>query len=242
MPVSDAPTTAERMAEVASRFLSSLDSDQRARVTRPLDDDEERRHWNYAPMPRYGLPLGEMNALQQQGAHQLAASGLSNSGYVTASAIMGLENVLDASEGWQGGRMGVDVGSERWRDPLLYFVTLFGDPSDETWGWRFEGHHVSLHYTIKDRRVIAPTPSFFGANPAEARFGGGGRLRPLAGEEDLGRELLHSLDEMQRGQAVIASGPPPDIVQSNREWCVARAYAHVDGYPEWSGMGRKGKR
>ncbi len=218
MPATNAPATAARMAAAACAFLDSLEPAQRDRALRPLDDDAERRHWNYAPMAREGLPLLAMSPLQQQAAHRLAASGLSRSGYVTAAIIMGLENVLDAAESWGGGGLGVDTGSDRWRDPQLYFVTVFGEPADRgaTWGWRFEGHHVSLHYTVANNRVVAPTPAFFGANPAEAPFGGVGRLRPLAGEEDLARELLYALDERQRGAARISRAAPPDIVQSNR--------------------------
>ena len=216
MPASSAPETADGMAQAAIAFLATLGPEQRGRALRPLDDEAERRHWNYAPMAREGLPLLAMTPLQQQAAHRLAASGLSRSGYVTAATIMGLENILDAREQWEGGRLGVDVGSERWRDPLIYFVTIFGEPGAELWGWRFEGHHVSLHFTIAGGEVISPNPTFFGANPAEAEFGGAGRLRPLAGEEDLGRELLLTLDEGQRAAAVISAAAPPDVVQSNR--------------------------
>ena len=204
------------MADAARDFLALLEPGQRERAVRPLLDDEERRHWNYAPMKREGLALLAMTPEQQQAANRLAATGLSRSGYVTAAVIMGLENILDAVEAWSGGRIGVDVGSERWRDPQLYFVTIFGDPDEETWGWRFEGHHVSIHYTIEEGAVIAPNPTFLGANPAEAPFGGAGTLRPLAAEEDLARELLNALDGEQREAALISTAAPPDIVQSNR--------------------------
>ncbi len=204
------------MVAAARHLLALLEPEQRARVLRPLVDDEERRHWNYAPMKREGLPLLAMTPGQQQAANRLAASGLSRSGYVTATVIMGLENILDAAEAWSGGRLGVEVGSERWRDPQLYFVTIFGEPGDATWGWRFEGHHVSIHYTIEGDSIVAPNPTFLGANPAEAPFGGAGRLRPLAAEEDLARELLLALDESQRSVALISTAAPPDIVQSNR--------------------------
>ena len=204
------------MAAAAREFLALLEPEQRARVLRPLADDEERRHWNYAPMAREGLPLLAMTPPQQQAANRLAATGLSRSGYVTAAVIMGLENILDAVEAWSGGRLGVEVGSDRWRDPQLYFATIFGEPGGEAWSWRFEGHHVSIHYTIEGDSIIAPNPTFLGANPAEAPFGGAGRLRPLAAEEDLARELLHTLDEDQLGTALVSTAAPPDIVQSNR--------------------------
>ena len=204
------------MVAAARHLLALLEPEQRARVLRPLVDDEERRHWNYAPMKREGLPLLAMTPGQQQAANRLAASGLSRSGYVTAAVVMALENILDAAEAWSGGRLGVEVGSERWRDPQLYFVTIFGEPGDAMWSWRFEGHHVSIHYTIEGDSIVAPNPTFLGANPAEAPFGGAGRLRPLAAEEDLARELLLALDESQRSVALISTAAPPDIVQSNR--------------------------
>jgi len=158
-----------------------------------------------------------MTPAQQQRAHQLVASGLSRAGYVVASTIIGLENTLDAKEGWRV-RFARDVDpSWRGRDPLQYYVSVFGDPAaGPTWGWRFGGHHVSLHFTIADGRVVAPTPTFFGAHPAEAPFVGPGMLRPLAGEEDLGRELLHALDADQRSVVLLTSVAPHDIVTGNR--------------------------
>ena len=245
MPATNAPETAGRMAEAARDFLALLEPEQRARVLRPLSDDDERRHWNYAPMAREGLPLLAMTPLQQQAANRLASTGLSQSGYVTAAVIMALENILDAQEVWSGGRLGVDVGSDRWRDPQLYFATIFGEPGDETWGWRFEGHHVSLHYTIEGDSVVAPNPTFFGANPAEAPFGGAGSLRPLAAEEDLARDLLHALDGGQRETALISTAAPPDIVQSNRprveDGAVPIPTARLMGIPStetWEERGR----
>ena len=230
------------MAEAARDFLASLEPEQRERAVRPLLDDEERRHWNYAPMKREGLPLLAMTPGQQQAANRLAATGLSRSGYVTAAVVMGLENILDAVEAWSGGRIGVDVGSERWRDPQLYFVTIFGDPDEETWGWRFEGHHVSIHYTIEGGTIIAPNPTFLGANPAEAPFGGAGTLRPLAAEEDLARELLHALDGEQREAALISTAAPArhravEPAAGGRRGA-ARPDPAPDGPSRRSGLGR----
>jgi hypothetical protein len=95
-------------------------------------------------------------------------------------------------------------------------VSIFGEPrAAGPWGWRFEGHHISLNYTIVDGRIVAPTPTFFGANPAEASLSPVAMLRPLAGVEDLARELVHALDEGQRAHAVLAPTAPPDILTSN---------------------------
>ena len=207
----------ERMAEAAGDWLAGLTPEQRRKATFAFPDDEERRRWYYTPTDHGGLPLGEMAPAQQRRAQQLVASGLSMPGYVTASTIMGLENTLDLEEGWRV-NFSRDVGpSARGRDPLLYYVSVFGEPGgDAAWGWRFGGHHISLHYTILRGQIIAPTPTFFGAHPAEAPFVGPGVLRPLAGEEDLGRELLHALDAEQRQTAVLAPVAPWDLVLGNR--------------------------
>lgn len=205
----------ERMAEAATDWLASLSADQRSKAQFTFPDEEERTLWYYTPTERGGVPLEEMDPIQQRLAHRFIASGLSGPGYNAVATIMGLENILDAREGWKATYPGRPLPS-RGRNPLLYYVSVFGDPSTGTWGWRVGGHHVCLNYTIVGGVIAAPTPLFFGSNPAECRFVGPGLLRPLAGEEDLGRELLFSLDNEQLGTAMLAPVAPTDIVQSNR--------------------------
>ena len=217
MPETDAPNIAEKMGEAALDFLNSLSSQQRGKAIVSFDDVVERKNWHYTPIARQGLPLDEMNGEQRRLAHRLTGTGLSLSASVAVSTIVGLENTLDAVEGWRPGAYPGQDGPSRWRDPAMYFLTVFGEPnSKDLWGWRFEGHHISLNYTIAKNQIISPTPSFFGANPAESPLPGGRVLRPLAGEEDLARELLHSLDQAQQKSAIISSAAPPDLVQSNR--------------------------
>jgi hypothetical protein len=105
------------------------------------------------------------------------------------------------------------------RDAELYYVSVFGEPSEGgTWGWRFEGHHLSLNFLVVKGHLVAVTPSFWGANPAEVRNGPRQGLRALASEDDLGRALLVSLNEEQRRRAVVSSDAPSDIILSpNRE-------------------------
>jgi hypothetical protein len=205
----------ERMGAAAADWLATLGADQRRKATHAFPANDERTLWYYTPTERGGLPLAEMDPLQQQAAHRLIATGLSAPGYATAATIMGLENILAAKEGWRGRYTGRAVPS-RSRDPLLYFLTVFGEPGGSSWGWRLGGHHLCVHYTIVNGLIASPTPLFFGANPAETRLVGPGVLRPLAGEEDLGRELLHALAPEQRHSAVLAPVAPTDIVQSNR--------------------------
>jgi hypothetical protein len=205
----------EAMAAAAADWLASLPPAQRAKACYGFRDDAERTTWYYTPTERGGLPLAEMGPVSQRLAHRLVASGLSEGGYNTTATVMGLENVLDAKEGWRRGYDGRAV-PHRGRDPQLYFVSVFGDPGDGPWGWRVGGHHVALNYTLAADGRVSASPLFLGANPATTRLVGPGVLRPLAAEEDLGRELLASLAPDQRAKAVVSEVAPGDIVQRNR--------------------------
>jgi hypothetical protein len=205
----------QAMAAAAADWLASLEPAQRARACFPFPADEERTRWYYTPTERGGLPLAEMGPVSQRLAHRLVASGLSEGGYATAATVMGLENVLDAREGWRRGYDGRAV-PHRGRDPQLYFVSVFGDPGEGAWGWRVGGHHVALNYTLLADGRISASPLFLGANPALTRLVGPGVLRPLAAEEDLARELLDALAPEQRATATLSEEAPGDILQRNR--------------------------
>ena len=207
----DPDSAASAMAAVVSELLDVLDQPQRQALRFPFPSDDERTTWFYTPTDHGGLPLTEMESAQHRMVHRLLAAALSTPGYVTAALILGQENVLDQLEGFA-----VDFGRDRGRDPLLYWLALFGDPGDRIWGWRFGGHHLSLHFTIIDGRVVASTPLFFGMDPAATPLLGPHLHRPLGGAEDLGRELVRSLDESQSVRAVVAAVPPLDLVGSNR--------------------------
>jgi hypothetical protein len=198
--------TGPRMTEAALALLAALSPQQRSRAAFDFPDEIERRSWYYFPAERRGLPLAAMDAAQQKLTHKLLATGLSLPAYAKTVSIIALENVLREVE---GPRMRFD------RDPSLYFLSFFGEPGGAApWGWRFEGHHVSLHYTLVEG-ALAATPSFLGANPAEVRRGGRAVLRPLGEEEDLARDLLASLDPGQKRRALICDVAPADIVTTN---------------------------
>jgi hypothetical protein len=195
--------TAGRMAEAATTFLASLTEEQQARVLFPLED-EERLSWHYIPRERRGLSLKEMDGSQRKLAHALLSSGMSRRGYAKALDIMSLESILGELEG---------PARRHPRDPDLYHVTLFGTPSDESpWGWRVEGHHLSANFLVVRGNRIAPTPNFFGANPARVPHGSLAGLRVLAAEEDLARHLLASLDGEKQGRVIIDTEAPSDII------------------------------
>jgi len=205
------------MARTAQAYLSSLNAAQKSQGTFPFEGDE-RTHWHFIPtemFPRKGLTINEMTEPQRKAAHELLKSGLSQRGYMTATAIMDLENVLGAIE---AARRQSGARAESFqRDPGKYFVSVFGTPSPAgTWGWRVEGHHVSLQFTIVNGTMLAATPSFFGSNPAEVREGPKKGLRILGAEEDAARALLESLDAAGRAVAVIAAEAPGDILTMSK--------------------------
>jgi hypothetical protein len=194
-----------QMATAASRFLASLDRDQATRAAFAFDAPE-RLDWHFIPRPRKGLPVKDMTSAQRALAFGLLQSGLAGTGYLKATTIMSLEQVLKELE----------QGKGTVRDPELYFVSIFGRPSDRgRWGWRVEGHHLSLNFTLEDGAIVAATPAFFGANPAEVRQGPREGLRTLADVEDRALRLIQALDDRQTKQAVLDDKAPKDIRAAN---------------------------
>jgi Protein of unknown function (DUF3500) len=211
-----APRSSSAMADAATRLLGSLTADQRQQAAFAFDADE-RMHWHFIPtemFPRKGLLIRSMTAPQRTLAHDLMKAGLSQRGYLTASSIMDLETVLKALEvAERAAATQPPRAAPLERDPEKYFFSIFGTPSaKETWGWRVEGHHVSLHFTVVNGTLVASSPSFFGSNPAEVREGPKKGLRILGAEEDAARALLQSLDPAQRAKAVIDATAPGDMV------------------------------
>jgi TonB family protein len=195
--------SASAMADAANKFLASLTPEQKAKAT--LDfADENRRDWTVVPRDRKGVPLKDLDENQRKLAMEFMKTGLGASGYQKATTIMSLEPVLAQLEG----------PSRRFpRDPELYYFSIFGKPSPkDPWGWRVEGHHISIHFTIVKGEMLSNTPLAFGANPAEVREGERKGLRALAGEEDRGRDLILALDEKQRAVAIFDQKAPSDIL------------------------------
>ena len=199
---------ADEMATAAQVWLDALDVDQRRLATFTLTDGE-RENWHFIPKPfegdgmRGGIPLKAMRPDQRHLAQALLASGLSHRGYLTAAQIMSLERVL-----WE-----LENESPR-RDSTRYYVSIFGKPGSKNWGWRFEGHHLSMNFTIANGKLISGTPNFFASNPAVVLQGPRQGLQVLADEENLARELVQSLSQEQRKLAVVEDKAPDDILTS----------------------------
>ncbi len=188
------------MEQAATAFLDSLSSELKEKATFPISD-EERMNWHFVPKTgeRNGVNLKDLNDVQEARLADLLSTSLSPRGKKKVENIQDLESVLFMLE------------KADHRDPELYYTTIFGDPSKGDWGWRFEGHHLSLNYTIADGKLLAVSPNFWGANPAKVPSGPREGLRTLKGEEDLAREFVLSLTEKQRKIAIIADKAPKDI-------------------------------
>ena len=204
-----APATVEAMRSNATALLAALPWRQRRRMTIGIDDYEARARWFYTPNPRRGLALNQLTPHQQQLALQLLASGLSAAGFTIANLTMASENLLDRQEGWGGRSM------RGGRDPLRYAVAVFGDPNRGPWGWRFEGHHLSVRYVIRGDSVRC-TPLFIGGHPARSPLPDGESLDAPLTPIRLAIELLEAMSPKERARAVISPVAPVDIVVSNR--------------------------
>jgi hypothetical protein len=211
-----AERSAASMTTAATAFLASLSPDQRKQAILPFGSDDRLR-WNFIPtemFPRKGLAIEAMTEAQRVKAHDLLKTGLSQRGYMTATAIMDLETTLGAVE--RSARAAGRNAESFRRDADEYYFAVFGTPSaTDAWGWRVEGHHVSVRFTLAGGSVDVGAPSFFGANPAEVRDGPKKGLRILGYEEDPARALVTALDARQRAKAIIQSVAPGDIVTGN---------------------------
>lgn len=183
-----------RMTTAAEKFLAGLDADQKKKASFAFDD-KERTNWYFTPQQkdrkalRKGLPLEDMTKEQRGLTLELVKTGLSETGYKQATTIMSLEAILADLE-----KKGAMV-----RNPDWYFVSVFGTPAKTgKWGWRVEGHHLSLNFTVDSGKVVSATPTMFGANPAEVKSGARKGLRTLPESVDKARALVKLLDDDQR--------------------------------------------
>lgn len=190
---------AKEMTAAAELLLKSLSEDQ-AKAIQFEFDHELRKDWQFIPMERKGLGMKAMKPHQRGLALALVQTGLSHEGFSTAMKVMALEQVLFEME-----------NGNKKRDPAKYHLFLFGKPSEATWAWRIEGHHLSVSFTVVDGKVSV-VPAFFGANPAEVRQGDFKGLRVLGTEEDLGRKLVKMLSVEQKEKAIVSSDAPDDVI------------------------------
>lgn len=199
-------SVAAGMRVSVERFVAALPEKSRAQAVRPFED-HDRLDWHYIPRSRNGIALKDLDQAGRVAVHDLLRTALSASGYRKVVNIIELELVLREIEtfGWM-------------RDPERYHLTIYGTPDRaRRWGWRFEGHHLSLNFTLAGDKMAVDTPSFFGANPATVGSGPKKGLRALGEEHDAGWALLDSLGAAQRHEAVFAARTYGDILSRNQD-------------------------
>ena len=190
--------------ETAEAFINSLDSDQKSRTL--LEFNDQRSNWHYLPstmFDRRGIFIKDLDDRQRQLLHSLLQGYLSQKGYKKTTSIIELENVLR------------ELGGGSYRDPEMYMVAFYGKPSgDKIWGWKFEGHHISLNFTVVNNN-ISFAPRFFGANPAEIPSGPRKGFRALKDEEDIALKLMASMSNEQKVKTIFRRHAFRDILSAN---------------------------
>jgi Protein of unknown function (DUF3500) len=197
-------TSASSLARTANAFLAGLNEAQRAQAARPFDG-KLREDWHFIPKAREGAVWKEMTPAQRKLGTALLKTALSSAGHTKMTRVMSLESVL------------ADLEKDPVkRDAEKYYFLIFGSPSDRPdaapWGFRYEGHHVSLSFTVVGGKLVATTPSFLGANPANVKEGKHKGTRVLGAEEDLGRKLVKTFVGDAAKAVVYDAAAPDDIL------------------------------
>lgn len=198
---------AQNLTDQAQKFLNSLDANQKSKAQYAFDD-QERFNFHFVPRSRNGISLRSLNSAQRDAAFALLKASLSEQGFKKATAVIELESILREVEGRSP--------SDTYRDPLNYYFTIFGTPSSsKPWGWRLEGHHITLNFSSVNAAIESSTPSFFGSNPAIVPSGAEKGKQILKEETDLGFALVNSFSRDQLGKARFSETAPHEIITGN---------------------------
>ena len=237
LPMRDALAEPPSLAAAARSFLAALAEDQRD-VASWAFDHPEREAIRFAPVRLEGARHGHLEPRAKAEGEDLLARLMSPRGYEKSKAIRLLERDLRVLEsGWEQ--------INDFRDPERYHWAFFGEPeADSNWGFRFEGHHLSINVTAAPGRVAATLPLFLGARPRLASRGmPSAGVAALGVEERLVRELYRSLagDQLEAatlpykaerghmlGQVATLADPPPKGLP--RSAMTARQQALLDEF------------
>jgi hypothetical protein len=204
--------------EPAVSLFNSLDKLQK-RSAALVFTDTARIKWNNLPVglrARAGISIGSMNDEQRKLVHRILSASLSSQGYLKATGVMYLDDIINRFYDSLYQRKTIDdttytfVKTLLW-SPKNYFFAFFGQPTDNTWGYKLEGHHLSVNFTFTGDK-ISLTPFFIGTDPAEYPITEYAGWRVLGQEEDLGIKLIHLLSPAQQKKATMSSEVPGDII------------------------------
>ncbi|MEO6219777.1 MAG: DUF3500 domain-containing protein [Ginsengibacter sp.] len=203
---------AQHLDEKANNFLNTLSPELKSQALFSLTDSE-RMNMNYVPKERKGPSFHDFNEKQKRAALELLKASLSKQGYQKSTEIMELETILFMMEN----NTTKKPEGKTYRDPLNYHLCIFGKPSRvDVWGWRFEGHHISLNFTSTNEKIISSTPSFFGSNPAIVPIKEQKGKQVLKLETEIGFQLINSLTTNQLKVAKFSDEAPGEILTGNK--------------------------
>ena len=199
--------SAQDLSDKADHFLSVLSPELKSQTLFSLED-KERLNMHFIPIIRKGPTFHDFSEKQKQAALDLLKASLGLEGYRKSIEIMELEKVLILIE---ANKFKMQDGSRR--DPLNYHFCIFGVPSSTNiWGWRFEGHHISLNFMTKDGSIVSSTPSFFGSNPGVVQIEEQKGKEVLKSETELGFQFVKALDKEQLKTARFSDSAPREII------------------------------
>lgn len=197
---------AKQMSAATVNFLKTLTADQKREAV-TVFADTLRFDWHYTPRARKGLPIKKMQAEQRKAAMSMIRLVMSDEGYRKVEEIMDMENILRIIES--------RPPNDTYRDPENYAFLIYGTPGTDAWGWRMEGHHVSLHFTSLNEQITF-TPGFMGSNPGQVLIDVPQKgKRILAEEQDVAFTLLHSLNPSQLEKVVLGIASPNEMFTTN---------------------------
>jgi Protein of unknown function (DUF3500) len=198
---------AQDLSQKAKDFLTTLSPELKLQAVFPLKH-EERFNFNFVPLERKGPTFRDFNATQKTAALELLKASLSAQGFKKATDIIELEKALIIIE--------KQAPDSRYRDPLNYHFCIFGTPTaDKAWGWKFEGHHISVNFVSNEGRIVSSTPSFFGSNPGIVTIEEQKGKQALKLESELALLLVNALSEEQLKTARVSEEAPKEIITGN---------------------------
>ena len=212
-----AQDNANEISNSVKVFINSLSEDQKQIALLDLTDSA-RLKWNNLPVglrPRAGIKVGSLTDAQRIQLHRILSASLSSQGYLKATGIMHLDNLLNQYyDSLYQRKLINDTVHKMMRDlqwsTKNFFLAFFNTPADSVWGFKLEGHHLSLNFTFHHNQV-AITPMFVGTDPAEYPTSEYAGWRVLGQEEDLGIKLVTILSPQQKKKATISNKVPADI-------------------------------
>lgn len=203
----------------AQTFIDSLTGLQKKRAV--LDfADTARIKWNNLPVglrARAGINIGSLSDNQRKLVHRMLSASLSSQGYLKATSIMHLDNLLNMYVDTMHQRKEMDDGMYKFMQDLKwshqnYYIAFFGNPQTDTnWGYKIEGHHLSLNFTFTNQQ-LSVTPMFVGTDPAEYPILEYAGWRVLSKEEDYGLKLIKKMTAAQQKKATMSNDVPGDII------------------------------